>query len=360
MKKWRLLLGELLIGCCLIVTAISSQAAAYKNVVFFGDSLSDTGNNTWVAIDGYSRRGAPITNGHKIWPNFLTNHPGLISTRELYLYQAHRNPAVDNINYAYASAETGDRYIDDTTDGAYPPYNTSCQAPGIGCVPGVMNQIDFFIQDLQGQTPNPKTLFIIWAGGNDIFNNVAKILTKNSPVTRQQLRSLQAMARGELTDKSLSNPIANLRHAVTKLIKHGVRRQQIYVFNLPDLSIAPAAKSYPTYLLRGITMAYNGDLAAALYAGGPVVSSRRPWRFQLPRGHVYSAYKEMNQVLAKSQFTNKIDSCIAAGALPECTGYFFFNDKHPSQTVGPLIGADVAQYLQAIYSLSAEKDYNKT
>ena len=334
----------LLLACCL--WSLAAQAAAYKNVVIFGDSLSDTGNNAWVAIDGYSRGGAPITNGYKIWPDFLVNHPNLVSETALYLYADHRNPTVDNINYAYASAETGDQYIDDTTSAAYPPYNVNCQGPGTGCVPGVINQIDFFAQDLKGQTPNPKTLFIIWAGGNDIFDDVAKLLTKNTPATTQQLLTLQAMTHGEVSNKQLSNPIANVRRAVTKLINLGVDRQQIYVFNLPDLSIAPAAKSYPTYLLRGITMAYNGGLATALHFGGPIASLRAPFHFDLPKGHVYSAYKEMNQLLQREQFTDKTDSCIAAGALPECNGYFFFNDKHPSAAVAPLIGDDVAQYLE--------------
>ena len=85
------------------------MSSAQANVIVFGDSLSDMGNNTWVTGSGFS--GAPITNqptaaARVLWPNLLvsaldgkpvtTNDPYLSSSRR----QTGYNPLVDNVNYA--------------------------------------------------------------------------------------------------------------------------------------------------------------------------------------------------------------------------------------------------------------------
>ena len=66
------LLQTIAIFCFSVVSITSS----YANLIVFGDSLSDVGNNQWVEING--KAGAPFTNENdkgerKIWLHELSN-----------------------------------------------------------------------------------------------------------------------------------------------------------------------------------------------------------------------------------------------------------------------------------------------
>ena len=190
MKLKTILQFSLAVGMGLSAVCYANNVSDKHNIIIFGDSLSDMGNNTWVTPEG-GVTGAPITNqptpatGHELgiakllWPNILVgyiNHTPLdVNDPILYSKLNKLNPNEQDVNYAYASAETGYNYLDDTSSAAYPPYVTSkcTQGPGIhynvACVPGVLIQMDLYFNSITAQSINPNTKFIIWAGANDVF-----------------------------------------------------------------------------------------------------------------------------------------------------------------------------------------------
>lgn len=363
----------------LLVSAFfaTTTFAAPSNVIVFGDSLSDAGmntsfatgdvgNNAWVPTSG--KIGAPITsldattNTHPLWINdFLAIIlPGAV----LYPSSQAASPYNNNIDYAYASAETNAHFLNDLSSNAYPPYvgtADGCTGPGqvsptLSCVPGVLSQINTYLSAVQNK-PNPNTLFILWAGGNDIFNNIAKLMsglkTANNGYNYPEM-SKQAQAAVELnpttaTSAELSTPIRNLLEAKDTLVAAGVNVNNIYVINLPDISRTPAANALTNGnktilgILSAVSQSYNNNLLSAL-------SENIFDQHNLPKNHVLSAYDWFNDILnnpAKYNLTNTTDSCVTDKQDPLCNGFVFFNDKHPTVAVGEIIGQNVAAAINA-------------
>lgn len=340
------------------VTLTSYANPLYSHVIFFGDSLSDTGNNTWCKITDIPpsvQRGAPITNRlHKPTPNnplwvnhFAANTTLPFKTSELKTYtelsQTERSTYNNNINYAWASAETGDTYLNDLSSLPYSPINTDCGRPGqidenISCVPGVLEQIRLYLQDIKGH-PDPQALFIIWAGGNDLFNNIIKML-------------------GPKPRPDLSHPVDNLHTAVATLIYQHVPRSHIYVINMPNIAETPAGRDlingrfFKALLVKTISYGYNTLLNLEL-------THRMPWQdnidTNLPPGHVISGAQLFNHILTSTEaqkkfgLNNVVDACTASYTtqFPQCDGYLFFNSKHPTITAGSYISANVLQQIVA-------------
>ena len=371
---------------CLLFASISTASSAiFSNLIVFGDSLSDAaslspennmskdknlGNNYWVKTEG--KIGAPITNidassnNNPLWPNDLMSDTTLFeanpnSTRVIYpIRQANQHgysPLRYSIDYAWASAETGDHYTNDLNLN-YPYNDEACQFSGPGelsptssCVPGVLLQVKSYLSDVQNH-PNPRSLFVIWAGGNDIFNNIAKVAAQNKQDSKPLLLLkmlnvpfplLPTSARNE----PLSNAVKNLKQAVVMLIQAGVPAQNIYVINLPNLANTPASQGFSKgnktmlYALTAITEIFNTalriDLAFNYLNAG----------FNLPNGNIISANYALNHIIEDHQklgFDKLLHDCVQEAATPHCSGYIFFNGKHPSTKVQQWI----ADYLKEI------------
>lgn len=374
----------------LLVTS-SIFASPFDNLIVFGDSLSDAaswstnpnqaankniGNNYWVEVEG--KTGAPITSEDKqtqqeiLWPNDLVQNKALFSenpnqTRLIYpSSQAKRfgfSPKRYNVDYAWASAETGDRYINDLdfkkiADGYY-YADAICETTGAtkidtahACVPGVLTQVQNYLAAVQNK-PNPRSLIILWAGANDVFNNVIRIEKANQNDNKLLLLSKLLLAAYPshylASTEPLSNPVNNIKQAVQLLITAGVPAQNIYVINLPNLSRTPIAidaahgKNILLYTFTAICDIFNIALRAELsfdYLHA---------QYNLPNSHIISSNSLFNGILkSESQkiFTHHVDDCVANHAIPYCEGYIFFNNKHPTTKVHQLI----ADYITTIIS----------
>ncbi|MEO1944158.1 MAG: SGNH/GDSL hydrolase family protein [Candidatus Thioglobus sp.] len=335
--------------------ALSGQNAlaninTHHNLIVFGDSLSDTGNNTWASGEGF--QGAPITNrptaaAQLLWPNLLASSlssaPVTAKIPLIYAKNKNADPAHSSINYAYASAETGDNYLDDLdTSKGYPPY-VSCNSAGVApskqtsCVPGAITQIKYYLSALHS-TPSENTTYVIWAGGNDFFNDISKLIgnsTSNSKNITDSINYLSSMFNGtnhkQQNDLQLSNPIANLKTAVQLLLNNGVKANNIYVFNLPDMSKTPAAIKLANgnkLILDAISMlsgVYNFALQSTLTG-----------KNMLQYNHVFKVNKlfklihNNKDVDSKYGFKYLTNDCVLDQQAPVCTGYVFYNDKHPT------------------------------
>jgi phospholipase/lecithinase/hemolysin len=347
------------------VVSFAALATPYSNVIVFGDSLSDIGNNTWVATPGRGfafEKGAPITNIDPIklkpmlWIQYLVKK-GLFTQKTVMPSSQWEGQdlSVTNVDYAWASAETGDRYLNDLATPFI--YAKNCAKAGYvnqkeSCVPGVMLQVQDYLTALKSthQTPGKNTLFIIWAGGNDIFDNVERGMdrfnrakTDWKAMTPQQAESFAWF------------PSYNLYRAINLLIKAGVPANHIYIFNLPDISKTPAANQMILQAfsdnskeqeiifsaIQAISNWFNFDIQMWVNYGShaktkPTIISIHDIFNTIATTHQFEHY----------QFFNVTDSCVAEKKSPSCPGYLFFNDKHPTVITGQLLADYLANYLK--------------
>lgn len=421
------------LGGCGVMGA--SQKASYPanyNSIFFGDSLVDsanvteapvlptnylppvTANNYWMSYhysNFYLKRndaqynssfhGAPLTSlstdfsegeanaTRPTWVNYLLEaiepkNQTLYTYRYITTVEPEINFAHANVDMAYASAETGSRYLSDlSTTQSYSPY-VNCSAPGVmsmasgaySCVPGVIAQIALYEQLLNDQKinsqnthPTSNTRYFIWAGANDLANNIAKLAMLSSTADQKgfnfdkfqsysnELLNGQARCVGgylKIGSHEFSCIAKNIRAAVLKLENApGIQAQpnQIYVLNLPDLSQVPkmqavawAAAMHATTekgpvksmvekrviykailkIIQKLSVTYNERLQAELTSTGSTANSGDVFK-PLQQSHIYPVYQALDYLLSnprkfgfkdhKNKVTHGLASCVGNEAL---------------------------------------------
>jgi len=169
------LLGALFAFVALVA---SSEALAFSSVVFFGDSLSDTGN-TCAAVAGLGGGFAPgrCSNG-PVWSDYLVAGLGLGSEAT--------SSAAGGSNYANGGARTLD----------------------------LTGQIDAYLSAEDG-TADADALHVIWLGGNDVLFEV--IAPSGDP-------------------DAMANAAARIGAGIESLAAAGARR--FLVANVPDPGLA--------------------------------------------------------------------------------------------------------------------------
>lgn len=359
MSASKLLNYALSAAAYLLLTLSSSSFAQpnFQQMIVFGDSLSDSGfmanselpltlltedplarlgNNYWVATEG--KTGAPITSSldgagdlRPLWANYLANE---LNLGEVYpLRIAKENGVNDNghtINYAFASALTGQDYIDDSTPGHLFPTNSNCTEPGIdgenntACVPGLVKQVNLYLEDIAKQV-SPDTLYILWAGGNDVFNGL-----------------VQQLDPEEILGPAITNHVT----AITTLLEVGVSPDQILVIDMPDISMTPAAKDIAReaagdndqayealiHAMNELSQTFNGQLESVLA------------NFESVK--LFSAANLLVDIAADPQaygIENDEGDCVIDGQDPQCNGYVFFNDKHPTTAIHQILAENLAK-----------------
>lgn len=317
----------------LLFASISTASPAiFSNLIIFGDSLSDAAslssestmakekkerNNTWIKteekVSASTTNIDSFTRVRSLWPNDLITDATLFEanpnvTRVIYpSSQAARrgySPLRYSIDYAWASAETGEHYTNDLNH-SHPYNDEACQMTGPGmlsptssCVPGVLLQVKSYLTDVQNH-PNPHSLIIIWAGGNDIFNNIAKVAMQNKqdskPVLLLKMLNVPFPLLPTIAgNEPLSNAVKNIKQAAVMLIQAGVPAQNIYVINLPNLSNTRASQGFVKgdkallCVLTAISETFNTVLRIDL-----AFNYMRP-EFNLPNGHVISINHAFN------------------------------------------------------------------
>ncbi len=293
----------------LAMTAISVPAGAtgIDNIVFFGDSLSDTGN-VWYATGGFPP--APYYQGSSGGPPDFTggqwSGPGGPSWPTLFASMFGRTATPSLVpggnNYAWGGARTG------------------VNLDPIG-VPWLDQQV--MLYQLSGGSPGAGTLVSIMIGGNDVANNLGNAAALNAGIT-------------------------SIITQVTNLYGQGVR--QFLVSNVPDIgatprfqeidAVAPGTAAFAT----AWTMQWNAALEAALdqlALPGAVITS-----FDF-----YSFAKDPELLAA---FANTTDACLTASSIcSNPASYFYWDTFHPSSTshallAGALHRAMVATFFQQL------------
>lgn len=174
------------IAVIFFIALVSAHADNFKNLVVFGDSLSDQGN-LFAATSGYPP--APYKDGR------FSNGPVWVE----YLVQSLDIPGL-YLNYAYAGAQTGETNVD-------------------GTYPGFLTQIRSYVNQLESSRNYPSafampadTLFVVAIGANDFW----------------QVSDISA---------AINQAITNIKTGITELLQTGAKN--FIITNIPDLGKTP-------------------------------------------------------------------------------------------------------------------------
>ena len=265
--------------------AVLPAQAAYSSIVFFGDSLSDTGN-VWYATGGPNggyppapyyqgtQGAAPDRTGGQwsdylgpSWPAVFAAKFGLLATPSI----------AGGNNYAWGGARTGVN-------------------PTAGDVPWLDQQVG---QYLFGNQANNTTLYSVMIGGNDVANNLA------SPNTVAGINSIIG--------------------SLTSLYNAGGR--QFLVANVPDIGATPEFQGRDA-TMPGIaawasasTLQWNLALADALDA--------LAWQdVSIGFLDLYALGKDPALLAG---YANTTDACLTATSLcADPRQYFYWDSFHPT------------------------------
>lgn len=284
--------------------AISSLAiaslganAAINSITLFGDSLSDVGNtrsevplgNTDpVAIGaGYGANGR-FSNG-PLWHEYLSQSLGLTP-------ETNSNDGGNIFAYGGARVDNDD-----------------------GFSAGLLRQNSEYFARQAGAMSDPDSLFIAWAGGNDMRDLVGDA----NPITTidQQLDALFGMLNG-LLDSGVS---------------------QILVPNLPNLGIIPENRGTGDQAsATSVTQAWNDGLLARLF---DLNNSTTADVYFLD---VFSLFDGLIADPASEGFTNTTDECRSVTTflfIPisenECNNadqFVFWDEIHPTTAAHRILG----------------------
>lgn len=232
MPKKRLLPALLL--SLFAAAATPSQAQQFDNVVVFGDSLSDAGyyrpflSSLGLPPSLVSLLGRFTTNPGPVWSELVSQYYGI-------------TPAPSNAGgsiYAQAGARVSDP--------------SASNAPGFPQRP-VSTQIGEYLA-ANGGHADPKTLYTLWIGANDILQNLGAL--QAGAITPTQL---QANVLGAATSEI--NQIGRLQAA-------GAR--YILVFGMPNVGATPAlaGSASTAAAVTQLSAGYNTTLFSGLAGAG--------------------------------------------------------------------------------------------
>jgi phospholipase/lecithinase/hemolysin len=212
-----------------------SHAQGYKHIVVFGDSLSDTGNDAHLANAAYGfyfpgpifdYTAGRFTDGYDTVPA-AQNYKG-VWVEQLATMFPHKPAVIDSLDggqdYAYGFAFTG---------GGKTVFDFSVYVITI-------DNVDLQITHYLATNPkiDDKTLFVVWAGANDVLNATSTTDIVNAGI--------------------------NQAADVERLISAGAT--QIMVPNLPPLGAIPRLNTLGPISteVTQLSELYNGTLASGL------------------------------------------------------------------------------------------------
>jgi outer membrane lipase/esterase len=296
MRRFR---PSLVAGAIALALCTGTASAQFTNVVYFGDSLTDSGYFKPVVPPG---TGLFTTNPGPVWSQLFSEHFGTLAIPS-------NQPG--GTNYAQGGAQT-------TILPGIPP-----EAPTVASTPIATQVLNFLAKG----PADPNAIYSVFGGGNDFF---------------WQLGLLQAGATTPAAvQASLGQSGIDLGKQVA--ILHAGGAGVVMIWNLPDLGRTPYAVSSgfaPT--ISALVSYFNGNLQATLNTvGGNTL-----------RLNTFALYNEILANPALYGITNTTSPACTVSTAYLCTPstlvspnapltYLFSNDVHPT-TAGHKFFAEYA------------------
>ncbi len=307
--------------CFIVLYMICSMvfASPLKNIVIFGDSLSDNGN-----LYEYMKHQLPVSPPY--YEGRFTNGPVW----------------VERLAASYFSIAQKDKLLDYAYGGA-----GVSQDPGDDEVLFTFNrEIDSYLLTHQGQAEE-NSLFIVWIGANNY------------------------LGMPEDTQQAIADVNAGIKNGLEKLVNKGAKH--IMLLGLPDLGMTPAAIEMDLVdSLSALSLGHNTYLQNNLKE----LQDRYPsvqWLY-------FDINNMMHEVIDnpdKYGFTNTTESCYQTDMAPgsnqatlkmvskvqvlketsaACEGYLFFDLVHPSTKAHQIMADNARRILDAAQIEFAKSD----
>ncbi len=303
----RRLLPLLLLALVAFLPRGFAQAAPnFSQIVVFGDSLSDDGNVRHLIEDNYSisypggdfnYSDGRFTNSSDTDPSSNlyagTWHEQLASS---FLGISKATNSLDGgLDFAFGGATTADGTTERTVISNPSPFGGGQLTVDVD---NLGKQVQNYFDDY---TPDPAALYVLWGGGNDLFDDASA--------------------------GSVTTTATNVATLVKTLARAGAR--SILVPNVPPLGLVPHYKDDPAMAtaLNAASANYRAELnadlddATATLAGEGITIT-------LYRLDIYSLFYRLAANPADYGFTNISDSAQGENVDPD--KYLFWDDIHPT------------------------------
>ncbi|KAL7752935.1 hypothetical protein RI367_001385 [Sorochytrium milnesiophthora] len=289
-----------------------------KQVIIFGDSLTDVGNGTYPASN-FTYPPAPYYKGRysngQVWIEYLTQTLGASLT-----------------SYATGGA-TSVNAPDDQ-----PPMP----------IPSVNDQISKFIADFPTLPPACSSLYMVWIGGNDIFD---KGVNLTAPEQVNAFTAAPGIVANYIT-KDLQRLVGEVGNA-------GGKKAHIALLNLPTTDLVPAWRVGHTpaerallgYVTRDTNARLATDVVQALRSDSPY--QRRP-AVSVSLIDTYSMFAEVINNYQQYGFTDGTNPCIVVDPVTGapvslCSNpddHLFWDHVHPTTKAHKVLADKIYQVLQ--------------
>ncbi len=285
-KTFRRLIRAGVLAAAFVAPALAANATPYTDIVVFGDSLVDAGNIS-ILNPGFPPSGSGYYNGR------FANGP--LYTDLLYqaAFGTYMTPSLGGgTNFAFGGARAVD--------------NSGFSA-GADLIPDLGAQVDMFAAS-RGGTADSGALYIVNIMGNDVF-----ALMRND-------------INGMTPDSYAAAVAASLAEQIQRL--HDMGARHILVTGVPNADISEA------FLLQSL-------VDSAL--DGLVLESELM---------LYSYLDLFTRILADPASVGlpadiDLTTPCLVGETPspdiDCTGYFFFDQTHPTAAVHEVVAREVAR-----------------
>lgn len=248
---------------------------SFNQLVVFGDSLSDTGN-IFNLLFRLFPPSPPYFNGRfsngPIWVDQIAPRLGFDPT------------AVQN--FAFGGAKTGRENTGDST---------------IPNLPGLLDTIDTFTTRVGGTGADPESLYVVWAGAND----------------------LRGVSDPQIAATIIRDAVNNLETALTRLVNLGA--ETILVPNTLDLGLLPEnLRAGISAQARDFSLAFNAALAHRLESLETTLDA------DLIGVDVFALSEQIAANPGGFGFTNLTDPLINQSNPTNPAGFLFWDDVHPT------------------------------
>ena len=296
----------LALGCAGVAHA---GAAPFDNVVVFGDSLSDAGQFFSTPLNAYSEF---TVNPGPVTVQIVASHYG-------FSLQPSR---VGGSDYAYGGAGI-------VTDDNGPDPS----------IPTITQQVTDYLAN--GATADPRGLYMIWGGANDIFYHstqygIGTIFPGAGETQAQATANINAAATQELA-------------LIDQLKQAGAN--YLVVFNLPDIGATPSAHANEAFVpgisayLTSVSQSYNQTLNAGLGTHTLAVNT-------------YALFQQIVADPTRYGFTNISTPACTTASSHDCNSstlvapgadqtYLFADGVHPTAATHAMLAQVVMSELQA-------------